>query len=252
MPVLIVILSHNNLKLTRAAIQSALLQEDYAGPIYPGSLPDSRHRDNIGLIVLDNASTDATPQWLAANRGFSTIMFTQQQSVAYCWNYVLEWAFSPVNANKYEGVLMLNNDTEIRPDTVKWLMADPAPFVTAVSVRSESELNFPSPPTTRRPHPDFSCFMIKPVAWKKTGRFDEGFEIAFAEDCDYHVRMHMAGVPAVCIDLPFVHHGSQTIKRADPAEARKIERAAQRNRERFAEMYGCEPGTPAYQAIFES
>lgn len=247
MPVLIAILAHNNLALTRAAITSALLQE-YSGPPYPGS----QKSDTCGLVVIDNDSTDTTPQWLASARGFSTIMFDSRQSVAYCWNYILEWAFSPTNQNRYEGVLMLNNDVQIRPDTVHWLMADPASFVTAISVRSESELGFPSPPTTRRPHPDFSCFMIKPHCWKKVGRFDEGFDVAFCEDNDYHVRMHMAGIEAVCLDLPFVHHGSATVKQADKAEQRLIQRAADRNRARFEDMYGCLPGSEGYNAIFAS
>lgn len=239
MPVLISILACNNLSLTKAAIRSALAQTSCS----PGS----------SLLVLDNASTDSTPQWLASQCGFSTIMLAGRTSVAACWNIVLDWALSPLNLNQYEGVLMLNNDVEIRPDTVQWLMADPAPFVTAVSVRSESELHYPDPPTEgqRRPHPDFSCFMIKPLCWRKTGRFDEGFEVAFCEDNDYHVRMHLAKVEAMCLDLPFVHRGSQTVKRADKAEARMIERAAQRNRERFLEMYGCLPGSDGYNAIFE-
>lgn len=245
MPVLIVILAHNNLKLTKSAITSALLQE-YDGPTYPG---DKSH-SSTGLIVIDNASTDSTPQWLATMRGFSTVMFNERRSVAACWNYILEWAFAPVNPNKYEGVLILNNDTEVRSDCVQWLMADPAPFVTCVSVRSESELNFPNPPTTRRPHPDFSCFMIKPECWKKVGRFDEGFEVAFCEDNDMHIRIHLAGLEAVCLDLPFVHHGSQTVKQAGKAEQRLIQRAADRNRARFEDMYGCLPGSEAYNAIF--
>lgn len=242
--VLICILSHNNLPLTRACIASAMLQEY-----------DDGRRDTFfgshSLLIVDNASTDSTPQWLAANRGFSYIAFHERKSVAACWNYVLDWAFNPVNPCKYEGVLFLNNDTEIRPDTITWLMKDPAPFVTAVSVRSESELNYPSPPTTRRPHPDFSCFLIKPACWKKVGRFDEGFELAYCEDADYHVRMHMAGVEAVSLDLPFLHHGSQTVKHADPKEQRLIQRAADRNRARFEEMYGCLPGSEAYNAIFQ-
>lgn len=237
MSVLIVILAHNNLTLTRAALQSALLQ-DYSG-------------GDCGVMIIDNESTDSTPQWLAANRGFSTVVFRERQSVAYCWNYILEWAFAPLNPGKYDGVLILNNDVEVRPDTVEWLMRDPALFVTCISVRSESELNYPSPPATRRPHPDFSCFMIKPGCWKKVGRFDEGFEVAFCEDNDYHVRMHMAGIHAMCLDLPFLHHGSSTVKRADKAEQRMIQRAADRNRARFEDMYGCQPGSDAYNAIFQ-
>jgi hypothetical protein len=83
------------------------------------------------------------------------------------------------------------------------------------------------------------------------GRFDEEFEIAYCEDNDYHVRMHMAGIKAVGIDLPFLHHGAQTVKSSEPGERRMIERAADANRERFEEKWGCRPGTPAYESLFQ-
>lgn len=239
MPILIVILARNSLPLTKAAVTSALANKQYS---------------DCGLVVIDNASTDSTAQWLssmALPRGFSTVSFRDQQSVAYCWNYMLDWAFSPALSTKYDGVLVCNNDVILRPDTVHHLMADPASFVTAVSVRSESELGIPlSVPSSRRPHPDFSCFLIKPACWKKVGRFDEGFDGAYCEDNDYHVRAHMAGVPLMCIDLPFVHYGCGALKSADKAEKRRIERQADRNRARFEDMYGCLPGTPAYEEIF--
>lgn len=248
MAVLICILTHNNLALSRAAITSALLQ-DYEDKQKPAQ--------GCSLLILDNASTDSTPQWLSSAHstgpaGFSYIAFAERQSVAYCWNWVLEWAFSPLNSNHYEAVLLANNDVILREDYVTWLMRDGGPFVTGISVRSESELAFPSPPTTRRPHPDFSAFLIRPECWKKVGRFDEGFSIAFFEDNDYHVRAHYAKVPLIGIDLPFVHVGSATVKQADKAEQRMIQRAADRNRARFEDMYGCVPGSKAYEMIFSS
>lgn len=244
--VMICILAHNNLALTRAAIQSAMLQ-DYEGG------GGSRNGGGTSILVIDNASTDNTPQWLTANSGFSTVLFREQQSVAACWNYALDIAFPRSGVGACDAICMLNNDVEIRPDTVSWLMADPALFVTAVSVRSESELNFPvaPDPAARRAHPDFSCWLMKPTCWKKVGRFDEQFEVAFCEDNDMHVRMHMAGIDAICLDLPFIHHGSQTVKQADKVEQRLIQRAADHNRERFEEKWGCRPGSEAYNAIFQ-
>lgn len=233
MKVVISILCRNNLTLSKAAIRSALAQE---------------HDGTVDVLAVDNASTDSTPQWLATQTNVMTMLFTERKSVAASWNCVLEWAFRyPQN---YDGVLVLNNDTEIRPDTVKWLMANPAPFVTAISVRTREELNYPNPPTTERPHPDYSCYLMKPECWKRVGPFDEGMELAFCEDSDHHVRMHHVGIKAVGLDLPFLHHGSQTVKRADPAESRLIQRAAQRNRARFKAKYGCEPGTKEYEALF--
>ena len=101
-----------------------------------------------------------------------------------------------------------------------------------------------------RPHPDFSCFLIRPEVVERVGYFNEDYWPAFVEDCEYHVRMHRAGIEAVCIDVPFLHHGSATIKNASQAERNIIARGAAANRERFRREYGCLPGTPEYQELF--
>jgi hypothetical protein len=56
----------------------------------------------------------------------------------------------------------------------------------------------------------------------------------------------------VAVDLPFYHIPSQTMANARPGERRQIERAALENRERFRLTYGCLPGTPEYERLFES
>jgi GT2 family glycosyltransferase len=111
-------------------------------------------------------------------------------------------------------------------------------------------MNFPQIPTTSQPHPDFSCFLIHKRVTDKVGWFDEEYTPAFCEDCDYHVRMHRAGIRAVCLDLPFLHHGSMTVKNAESGEQARIKRGADQNRERFRQKYGCLPGTKEYEALF--
>jgi GT2 family glycosyltransferase len=82
------------------------------------------------------------------------------------------------------------------------------------------------------------------------GWFNESYFPAYCEDSDYHVRMHRADVRAVCVDLPFLHHGAGTIKHAGTGEVARIRRGADRNRERFRQEYGCLPGSEAYQELF--
>ena len=86
----------------------------------------------------------------------------------------------------------------------------------------------------------------------RRGTFDEDYDPAYCEDSDYHVRMHRAGIRAVCVDVPYYHMGAgaQTVKNSSPKDRRIIEEGAEKNRERFRLKYGCLPGTPEYEKLF--
>jgi GT2 family glycosyltransferase len=101
----------------------------------------------------------------------------------------------------------------------------------------------------KRPHPDFACFLIRRRVYEQVGPFDEGFQGAYCEDWDYHVRMAKAGVKAYCLDLPFLHHVSATEKSSDLAESRRIQARAAKNREYFKRKWGFEGASEEYYAI---
>lgn len=233
------IVSRNNLHLTKQAVKSARAQSP-----------------ECTVAVLDNASTDGTSAWLNTQ----PIVFLARPrriSLAECWNCALQvsWYF------EYEHAMLCNNDIELRPDAYKLLLAQGGEFVSCVSVDSaermgrdfclgdENPVHHPRL-ASPRPHPDFSCFLIRKSVTDKVGWFNQDYFPAYAEDAEYHVRMHRAEVQAVCVDVPFLHHAAQTVKQADPAERALIERGAAKNRERFRETYGCLPGTPEYEKLF--
>jgi len=101
-------------------------------------------------------------------------------------------------------------------------------------------------PNAKRPHPDFSCFLIRKSLYEKVGPFDENFKIAFCEDGDYDLRMYAAGVRAYCIDLPYLHHGSMTVKNAEVEEVKRIQAQAEKNREYFFKKHGVHMGSGEY------
>jgi glycosyltransferase involved in cell wall biosynthesis len=226
----VVIVARNSLALTKRAVKSVLAQD----------VPCS-------LLVVNNASTDGTGPWLRTKE-FYFAEFSDLRSLAACWNCALKtfWFLG------FDRALVLNNDVEIRPDTIWGLSAYHELFVTGIGVdkedlgpRSLSDLI-----ASERPHPDFSCFMISREVTDKVGWFDEAYFPAYCEDADYHVRMHRAGIKAVSVDLPFLHYSAGTLKNASPAEAARIRRGADSNRERFRVRYGCLPGTSEYQELF--
>lgn len=231
----VIIVSRNNLHLTKKAIASALAQDM-----------------DCSVVLVDNASTDGTIQW-AATKPIAKVSFWSQKSLAFCWNFALDVVFK-----RESHALVLNNDVEIRPDAYRMLLAHGGPFVTCVSVDSVDQMGtlgdrgIETLRNNERPNPDFSAFLIRKEVPQQAGWFNEDCYPAYVEDCFAHVAMHRAGIKAVCIDLPFLHHGAGTIKHADPAEKLAIQRGADANRQRFKQKYGCLPGSKEYEDLFLS
>lgn len=200
------------------------------------------------MLVLNNESTDGTAEYLNAFKDVWQIYSSPPRSVAASWNMALELVF---NAAASDYALVVNNDVELRPDTYRLLVEDGGGFVTAVGVRELSNtLSVPNP-NAKRPHPDFSCFLIRREVYQKIGPFDENFLIAFCEDGDYDLRMYKAGIRAYCIDLPYLHHGSMTVKNAEPGEVRKIQEQAAKNRLYFKNKWGFEMGSEEYYTALD-
>ena len=211
------------------------------------------------ILIVDNASTDGTATWAKSmahkHQRISRITFEITQSVSTLWNNSLRLAWT----HGYEDALVVNNDTELLPETYEtlhgWAMpiwdkedGSESGMVTCVSRRSRSELVYEG--LTSRNNPDFSCFLIRRWAFEAVNGFDEGYEGAYGEDCDFHVRLHDAGIRAVCISLPFLHHGSGTLKHADIYERKRITLNAEANRKRFFQSYGRHVGTNSYDDLF--
>ena len=205
------------------------------------------------VLVLDNASSDGTQKYLRTIN-WATVVTGTFTSLAAAWNYGLKTCF-----RHYDFVLVLNNDTELMPQMPKLLLEKAHlgkpqrhGIVSGISVRSIEEVFVPKiimPPSY---HPDFSCFMISRECYQDVGDFDESYLGAYCEDCDYHVRMFRKGWLAVGYNIPFYHFASGTSKFSTEEEREKIGFMANQNRERFKAKYGCLPGTPEYQQLFQS
>jgi GT2 family glycosyltransferase len=202
-------------------------------------------------MVIDNASSGGTQQWLGT-KTVATVLHTQQISLSACWNQGLK-AFWSIGSRE---VLVINNDVVLRPDTYRLLVSCQEPFITGVSVDKESQLGNVgdrSPQelmTGAREHPDFSCFMINKWVTDRGLWFDTDYFPAFYEDNAFHVEMHRKGIKALCVNVPFLHLGSQTIKTASMGEREAIMRGAELNKAKFRRKYGCVPGTREYAALF--
>ncbi len=229
----VVIVTRNGLSLTKKAMASVIAQD----------VP-------VEVLVVDNQSSDGTRQWLGTKR-VATIMTDTQWSLAKCWNTALRSLWK----SGYDRALVLNNDIEIAPCTARVLDAIASPFVTCVSVDTEEQFHIPEPSMeelieSQREHPDYSSVFIRKYVTDKNIWFNEECFPAYCEDAFHHKAMYDAGIKAICVSLPFLHHGASTVKNCGEAERIIIQRGAGRNRELFKKRYGCVPGSPDYYALF--
>ena len=232
----VLIVCRNSLTYTKACVESVLKQ----------SVP-------INLLIIDNASTDGTGVWLRSfDSDISCVSTTEPLSVSEAWNLGLEWFWS----KGAQEALVLNNDVEIRPtmyiELKHYLNKHKHGVVTGGGADTRELYNAPYPEEwSEINHPHFSAFMIAKWAWEKVGGFDERCIGAYAEDNFLHVKAHRLGVSCVRIELPFLHHISCTIKDSEPAEVKRIQQNAKHNRQLFFDTYGCFPGTPEYDKLFD-
>ncbi len=231
-----IITCRNGLTYTKACLKS-LLEQDH---------------QPLLILAVDNASTDGSPSWLKAqqhsNQNLMRITFAEVVSVATMWNEALRSAW----AMGFDEALIVNNDTELLPETHRKLSEGDNDFgiVTGIGRNLKGDLVYGEPPPLRD-NPDFSCFLIRRFAWEAVDGFDEQYLRAYGEDCEMHVRLHRAGIRAVCTGLPFLHHLSGTLKSSsDKAEIKAIQRQADLNRERFYHKWGKRIGTKGYEELF--
>lgn len=205
--------------------------------------------------LIDNASTDQTQQWGIDNNHsnigekaevyLNYLRNEERMSVSQSWNWGIKKAFED---RECEYVAVLNNDIVLHPKTLDHLMKfmDKTGYLMTtgdnikdrMSIEVLQSMELPVPFTDfdcqeitdwRAEGPDFSCFLINRNTIKVVGWFDEGFEGAYCEDQDYHVRCQRAYQHAKAhkdqvVDAnrihfkrlstaPYYHYASQTIAR---------------------------------------
>ncbi len=203
---------------------------------------------NIRILAVNNGSKDNTAFVLnTLSNNDIVVSYSPQLGVAGAWNYGLSYLFG-LNATR---VLVVNQDIVLRPDTYRILDGQNLPFVSSVSVGNSRGLHQEARSSySKRPHPDFSCYLIRRDCYERVGRFDENFYPAWFEDNDYHIRAARAGIELVCVDLPFYHYAAATMKLAsDYDQSHYYGPGFLKSKERFQAKWGCLPGTKQYEEM---
>jgi len=231
----VLILTHNNLELTKKCVESV-----------------RRQTIDAGMMVIDNGSKDKTINWLEGRLDDTNLYWDaadHNAGVSAGWNAGLRHFFEEMS---YDFVLVINNDTQLPPYFYAELLRCNVSFVTGYSTEDMREIG-PLFHYERKPlvvAPDFSAFLIRREAWEKVGPFDERMKW-YASDNDWAVRAHRAGVPLYRSNTPFYHERSSTLKKASPEERREIQLQADVDREVFKGKYGCYPWDAEYADLFK-
>lgn len=242
----IVVLTHNNLELTRACLDS--LEHCTAG-------------HQFETIIVDNASTDGTQaflkQWAGDRSDRRLILNDANRGFAAGNNQGLAVA-------RGDYLVMLNNDTEVTQGWLSTLMNH---------LRRSPELGIVGPVTDNigneacitlryRDREEmyrkaraytlahmgellpirtlaFFCVMLPRRVYEQVGPLDESFGLGFYEDDDYCRRVEQAGWKIACAEDVFVrHHLSATFGKLGTGRRELLER----NRKIYEAKWG--PWTP--------
>jgi GT2 family glycosyltransferase/predicted Zn-dependent protease len=227
----VVVLCCNELEATRACLESVL-----------------RHtRAPYELVLVDNGSTDGTPDFLAeVQRRAGPLrveVVRNEENLGFP-----KGANQGIAAARGEYVVLLNNDTAVTPGWLdglaRWAAADgppvglvgpvsncaPAPQHQPAGYRDLAGLDaFATAHRAKNPGRALAverltgfCLLVRRAVLDRVGMLDEGYGRGFFEDDDLCVRAREAGFRLLVARDVFVHHeGSRTFKsqQIDTAEA---------------------------------
>lgn len=209
----IVIVTFNQLAFTKECIDSILLRTD----------------EPIELILVDNGSTDGTPDYLRSISGAKVILNDDNRGFAPAVNQGLQVATG-------RQLMLLNNDCVVTTGWLEGLLDalddhESNGLVGPVSnnVSGEQQIAIPYRDMSSmdgfawdcRSHRTLTvtdrlvgfCLLFRRQVMDRIGLLDEQFEVGCFEDDDFCRRAQLAGFRSVIARNVFVHHyGSATFK----------------------------------------
>ncbi len=241
--VTVVVVTYNNLEFTKACLLSLERHADYAA---------------CDVVVVDNASTDGTPEflaaWATAAPGRTVIANSENRGFAAANNQGAQAATG-------EYIVLLNNDTFVTDGWIRTMLRHlqrdsrlgmVGPVTNNIGNEAKIDINYSNMEemaiacrdhTTRHlgermriPVLAFFCVMIRRDLYLRLGGLDEGYGRGFFEDDDFCKRLRQEGFEVACAEDVFVHHHlSASFEKVSSQERKEL---FERNKARFEERWG--------------
>ncbi len=209
------------------------------------------------VVVVDNASTDGTPEHLSAlvlreprlkvvlnrkNRGFAggnndalreasgeiLVLLNNDTQVSEGW---LERLCGPLLRDRSVGLLGPVSNSVGNEQMICTRGGDPAAILAEGRVWTEAARG----DTFETERLGFFCVATRRDVVDKVGPLDEGYGLGFFEDDDYCIRVRNAGYRLLCAEDVFVYHRGSVSFGKMPEKVRALLKA---NRRRLEKKFG--------------
>ena len=201
----------NQLHYTKGCVES-LLQAGIAGS---------------QIIIVDNASTDGTAEYLAGFPDIRVIHNNKNQGCAYAWN-------QGSRASQANWTVVSNNDILFAPETLAGLIAfaEEQHLDIASGAMCEGPVDYDFPAyardfmrkmsaVTRRDAARGSCFMVHRRVFETIGYFNDNPKLGGYEDDEFFRRARAAGLKLAITGRSFYHHYGSVTQKSMKAEMKK-------------------------------
>jgi hypothetical protein len=174
------------------------------------------------IVLIENGSGASTAVANWASQGIETHRPPANMGVAASWNYACKRAW----ARGRRAILLVNDDV---------VLADRYTFFHLWKAVERDSRHLYLLGNQR-----FAAFCVTRTVWEEVGAFDEGFWPAYYEDCDWHYRVRLAGIPGSELGIPLEHVGGAS-RGADPELQALVERTFPMNAQRYVRKWGGQP-----------
>ena len=199
------------------------------------SLYEYTSEDEFDFIIVDNASTDGTREYLesvkASHNNITLIL--NEENVGYSKGN--NQGIKAILDKDYEYIGLLNNDIMFTPnwlkDTLSIFEKDKQLGMVSPRIQKHKSINKQNYLSKYKNYlkkfkgdfsyslaPLFCCVFVKKEVIEKIGLMDENYTPAFWEDQDYIFRTFYAGYSLARSNLSFVFHNHSQTSKSVPSE----------------------------------